>query len=72
MSPDLALTYCRMIAQTLEADGADQAALLEGTGIDARSGHRLMFDKICKLRRDPKACAFDVLGHAEILSKNES
>ncbi|MFP1682600.1 AraC family transcriptional regulator ligand-binding domain-containing protein [Alloalcanivorax sp. C16-1] len=35
MSPDLAITYCRMIAQTLDADAADQAALLQGTGIDA-------------------------------------
>jgi len=35
MSPDLAIIYCRMIAQTLDADAAGQAALLEGTGIDA-------------------------------------
>ena len=36
MSPDLALTYCRMIAQTLELDETSLATLLEGTGVDGR------------------------------------
>lgn len=35
MTPDLAMTYCRMIARTLEPDRNGMAALLDGTGIDA-------------------------------------
>ncbi|MFP1679413.1 AraC family transcriptional regulator [Alloalcanivorax sp. C16-2] len=35
MSPDLALTYCRMIADTLETNDAGRIILLEGTGINA-------------------------------------
>ncbi|MBL7251622.1 AraC family transcriptional regulator ligand-binding domain-containing protein [Alloalcanivorax marinus] len=35
MSPDLALTYCRMIADTLETNDAGRTILLEGTGINA-------------------------------------
>lgn len=40
MSPDLAMTYCRMIAQTLDPDRADLEKLLEGTGIDAETLER--------------------------------
>ncbi|KZX69374.1 MULTISPECIES: AraC family transcriptional regulator [unclassified Alcanivorax] len=34
MTPDLALTYCRMIAQTLGLDDTGLTALVRGTGID--------------------------------------
>lgn len=38
MSPDLAITYCRMIAQTLGLEQSGLEALVEGTGLDT---HRL-------------------------------
>ena len=34
MSPDLAMTYCRMIAQSLGLDHTGMKALVDGTGID--------------------------------------
>jgi len=34
MTPDLALTYCRMIAQTLGLDDTGLTALVRGTVID--------------------------------------
>jgi len=37
MTPDLAMTYCRMIARTLGPDQADLEKLLAGTGIDAEA-----------------------------------
>jgi AraC-like DNA-binding protein len=37
MTPDLAMTYCRMIAQTLGLDHAGLEALVQGTGIDVET-----------------------------------
>ena len=34
MTPDLALTYCRMIAQTLGLDQAGLQTLVAGSGVD--------------------------------------
>lgn len=39
MTPDLAMTYCRMIAQTLALDDIGTRRLLLGTGIDTGSLH---------------------------------
>lgn len=37
MTPDLAMTYCRMIAQTLGLDQAGLQSLVAGTGVDVET-----------------------------------